>query len=171
MQKCDVEYEEEANSWFSGVLKNLSTATTLVPAATPGTTGVKKTGKQVYSGTVLAKVNLNDRGSNKETWHIEIAAEGVQYQCGDSMGIVPENPTKVVEEILAVAKVDGTKKIAFNNEEVTMYDLLKHKINIIYLTERLVKQYVEITGEDIPSSKMDLLDLFKIYRVKDTALF
>jgi sulfite reductase (NADPH) flavoprotein alpha-component len=171
LQKCDVEYEAEANSWFSGVLKNLSTATTLVPAATPGTTGVKKTGKQIYTGTILAKVNLNDRGSNKETWHIEITAEGVQYQCGDSMGIVPENPTKVVEEILAVAKVDGTKMIVFKNEEITIYDLLKNKINIIYLTERLVKQYAEITGEDIPATKMDLLDLLKIYPVKDAAQF
>jgi sulfite reductase (NADPH) flavoprotein alpha-component len=171
LQKCDVEYEEEANSWFKGVLKSLSTATTLVPASTPATIAAKKTGKQIYTGTVLTKVNLNDRGSNKETFHIEIAADGLQYQCGDSVGIVPENPTKVVEEILAVAKVDGAKKILFKNEEVSIYDLLKYKINIIYLTERLVKQYAEITGEDIPATKMDLLDLLKIYPVKDAAQF
>ena len=172
IQKCDVEYEEEANSWFNNVLKNL---TDLVPAisvvAAPLPAVAKKTGKQIYTGTILTKINLNDRGSNKETWHIEIEAEGVQYQCGDSIGIVPENPTTVVEEIIAVAKVDATKKLVFKNEEVTVYDLLKYKINIIYLTERLVKQYAEITGEDIPATKMDLLDLLKIYPVKDAAQF
>ena len=172
IQKCDVEYEEEANNWFSNILKGLADAapaTSFVAAPLPA--GVKKIGKQIYTGTVLTKINLNDRGSNKETWHIEIAAEGLQYQCGDSIGIIPENPTTVVEEIIAVAKVDGTKKVIFKNEEVTIYDLLKYKINIIYLTERLVKQYAEITGEDIPATKMDLLDLLKIYPVKDAAQF
>lgn len=171
LQKCDLEYEDEANGWFSNVLKSLSTSTKLVPVATPATTGAKKAGKQIYTGTVVTKVNLNDRGSNKTTWHIEIAAEGVQYQCGDSVGIVPENPTAVVEEIIAVTKVDAAKIVVFKNEEVSMYDLLKYKINIIYLTERLVKQYAEITGEDIPATKMDLLDLLKIYPVKDAAQF
>ncbi len=171
IQKCDVEYEEEANSWFSNVLKNLADTTSAAPVTIPLPVVAKKTGKQIYTGTVLTKINLNDRGSNKETWHIEIAAEGLQYQCGDSIGIVPENPTCVVEEIIAVAKVDGTKELVFKNEEVTIYDLLKYKINIIYLTERLVKQYAEITGEDIPATKMDLLDLLKIYPVKDAAQF
>ena len=171
IQKCDVEYEEEANSWFNNVLKNLLDTATAAVVAAPLPVAAKKTGKQIYTGTVLTKINLNDRGSNKETWHIEIAAEGVQYQCGDSIGIVPENPSSVVEEIITVAKVDGTKKLVFKNEEVTIYDLLKYKINIIYLTERLVKQYAEITGEDIPATKMDLLDLLKIYPVKDAAQF
>ena len=171
IQKCDVEYEEEANSWFTNVLKNLTDATQVAPAVAPVPVVTKKTGKQIYTGTIITKINLNDRGSNKETWHIEIAAEGLQYQCGDSVGIVPENPTAVVEEIIALAKVDRTKKVLFKNEEVTIYDLLKYKINIIYLTERLVKQYAEITGEDIPATKMDLLDLLKIYPVKNADQF
>ena len=171
IQKCDVEYEEEANNWFSNIMKNLADTATTLPVVVPLPAVAKKTGKQIYTGTVLTKINLNDRGSNKETWHIELAAEGLQYQCGDSIGIVPENPTAVVEEIIAVAKVDGTKKLVYKNEETTVYDLLKYKINIIYLTERLVKQYAEITGEDIPATKMDLLDLLKIYPVKDTAQF
>ncbi len=172
IQKCDVEYEEEANCWFNNVLKNLTDATTMaVPVMAPPVVVTKKTGKQIYTGTIISKINLNDRGSRKETWHIEIAAEGLQYQCGDSIGIVPENPDAVVKEIITVAKADATKKVLFKNEEVSIYDLLKYKINIIYLTERLVKQYAEITGEDIPATKMDLLDLLKIYPVKNAEQF
>ena len=172
IQKCDVEYEEEANCWFNNVLKNLADATTTaVPVMAPPVVVTKKTGKQIYTGTIISKINLNDRGSRKETWHIEIAAEGLQYQCGDSIGIVPENPDAVVKEIITVAKADATKKVLFKNEEVSIYDLLKYRINIIYLTERLVKQYAEITGEDIPATKMDLLDLLKIYPVKNAEQF
>ena len=177
MQKCDVEYDVEANDWFNTILKNLNDSSTAVTVAEPVTViapvavVAKKVGKQIYTGTILTKINLNDRGSNKRTWHIEIAAEGLQYQCGDSIGIVPENTTAVVEQIISVAKVDAVKKVVFKNEEVTIFDLLKYKINILFLTERLVKQYADITGQDIPATRMDLLDLLRIYPVKDAAQF
>ena len=175
LQKCDVEYEDDANGWFNGVLEKLSNSKT---DASPIETLVnqppvlaKKLGKQSYLGRVITKINLNDRGSSKETWHIEIAAEGIEYQCGDSIGIVPENPSAIVAEIIAVAGVDSSKTVSFKNEEFSFYDLLKHKINIVHLTERLVKQYAEITKQEIPASRMNLLDLLKIYPVKDATQF
>ncbi len=171
MQKCDVEYDVEANDWFNTVLKNLHDTSSIIPVIAPLPAIAKKAGKQIYTGTILTKINLNDTGSNKKTWHIEIAAEGLQYQCGDSIGIVPENATAVVEHIISVAKVNAAKKVIFKNEEVTIFDLLKYKINILFLTDRLVKQYAEITGQDIPATRMDLLDLLRIYPVKDAAEF
>ncbi|MEO6733289.1 MAG: flavodoxin domain-containing protein [Ferruginibacter sp.] len=173
LQKCDVEYDDDANGWFNTVLENLSNKKSNaepVPAVVAPVV-VKKVGKQAHTGTVLTKINLNDRGSSKETWHIEIAAEGIEYQCGDSIGIVPENPTDVVESVIAVSGADAGKVVKFKNEEFTIYNLLKHKINIIHLTERLVKQYAEITQQDIPATRMNLLDLLKIYPVKDAAQF
>jgi len=175
MQKCDVEYEEDANAWFNEVMERLSSPkigtsqndvlVNVAPIAS------KKSGKQTYTGDILTKINLNDRGSNKETWHVEIAAEGVEYSCGDSIGIVPENPSKIVDEILNIVGIDSSKIVNFKNEAFTFYDLLKHKINIIYLTERLVKQYAEITQYEIPIVRMNLLDLLKIYPVKDAEQF
>ena len=172
LQKCDVEYEEDANGWFNTILKNLTAPTVdIIVAPLVIVPPVKKTGKQIYEGKVLTHINLNDRGSTKETYHIELAVDGVEYQCGDSIGIVPENPTAVVEAIIKVAGVDGTKKIEFKNEQYSLYDLLRYKINIIHLTERLVKQYADIVAQDIPAGRMNLLDLLKIYPVKDAAEF
>jgi sulfite reductase (NADPH) flavoprotein alpha-component len=175
LQKCDVEYDEDANSWFNLVLEGLSKKPANGSLETVAVADVnlpaKKIGKLSYTGTVITKINLNDRGSSKETWHIEIAAEGLQYQCGDSIGIVPENPTEVVEEIIAITGADATKTVKFKNEDFTIYNLLKYKINIIHLTERLVKQYADITGQDIPATRMNLLDLLKIYPVKDAPQF
>lgn len=173
LQKCDVEYEDDANGWFNSVLQQLSSGSeTAAPTAIATTTPVtKKAGKQKYIGKIITRINLNDRGSNKETWHIEIAAEGVEYQCGDSIGIVPSNPREVVEAVIAVSGADANKKVSFKNEEVSIYELLENKINIIHLTERLVKQYAEIVQQDIPATRMNLLDLLKIYPVKDAAQF
>ena len=171
LQKCDVEYETEANDWFNNVLQQLSAPKSVQPVVIMAPPAPKKAGKQKYTGTVLTRINLNDHGSNKETWHIEIAAEGVEYQCGDSIGILPENPASVVEAILEVTGADRNQMLHFKNEEVTIYDLLKHKINIIHLTERLVKLYGEIVEQEIPATRMNLLDLLKIYPVKDLAQF
>ena len=171
LQKCDVEYEDDANSWFNNVLQQLSATKEEIPTIEVPVAVAKKTGKQKYTGKILSIINLNDKGSNKETLHIEMEADGVEYQCGDSIGIVPVNPAAVVNEIIELSGADANKKIVFKNEAVTVYDLLKSKINVIYLTERLVKQYAEIVGQEIPATRMNLVDLLKIYPVTDAAQF
>lgn len=171
IQKCDIDYDEDANSWFSGVLKNLVVPPETKPAPVTAAPTVKKTGKQTYTGTVTKNINLNDRGSNKTTWHIEIAAEGLEYQCGDSIGIVPENDSQMVTDIIQLTNADGNKPVEFKKEKVSVYELLKRKANIVYLTERLVQQYATITGHAIPAGRKDLLDLLKQYPVKNAAQF
>lgn len=172
IQKCDVDYEEDAEKWFAGIIKNLE-----VPAAAPVTAPAAviaapaKKGKQTYAGKVLTSINLNDRGSNKETYHIEIAAEGIEYQCGDSIGIVPENDSQLVTDIIAKVNLDGNKSVEFKKEKVTIYELLKRRINIVHLTERLVQLYAAATGHTIAAGRYDLLDLLKQYPVKNAAQF
>lgn len=172
IQKCDVDYDDDADKWFNTIIKNLETPE--APAAAPVvavTAAPVKKGKQQYTGKILHAVNLNDRGSNKETWHIEIAAEGIEYQCGDSIGIVPENDSQLVTDIIAKVNLDGNKSLEFKKEKVTVYELLKRKINIIHLTERLVQQYAAVTGHSIPAGRYDLLDLLKNYPVRNAAQF
>jgi len=172
LQKCDLEYEEEANEWFNNVLKSLTGTEAPALVATPAAVAAPaKKGKQTYTGTVLNSINLNDRGSNKTTWHIEIAAEGLAYKCGDSIGIVPENDSQVVTDIIATINVDGNKSVEYKKEKVAVYELLKRKINIIHLTERLVQQYATATGHTIPAGRADLLNLVKNYPVKNAAQF
>jgi sulfite reductase (NADPH) flavoprotein alpha-component len=170
IQKCDVEYDDDANAWFDTVLKNLTTKKSeavIAPAIAP----VAKKGKQTYAGKVLAAINLNDRGSNKETYHIEIEVGGIEYQCGDSVGIVAENDSQLVTDIIAKANADGNKSLEFKKEKFTIYELLKRKINIVYLTERLVQQYAAVTGHTISAGRADLLELLKKYPVKNVAQF
>ena len=175
IQKCDVEFDEEANQWFATVLKKLgeNKVAVVTPAASPVVPAEKKaTGKKSYTGTVITNINLNDRGSNKETYHIEIAADEVEYEPGDSMGIVPENASIVVEKILSLSKgINAGKKIQYKNETFTIFDLLKYKLNISHLITAVIKRYAAIVGAEIAETKMDLPDLLKAYPVKDTAQF
>jgi sulfite reductase (NADPH) flavoprotein alpha-component len=49
--------------------------------------------------------------------------------------------------------------------------LLRKKLNITYLPERVVTKYARIVQQEIPSIRMDLFNLMKIYPVKDEAQF
>ncbi len=169
LQKCDLEYEEEATVWFDSLINKLSTSKEEVAVVAPIV--AKKIGKQTYTGTVLSNTNLNDHGSDKTTWHIELSADDVQYQCGDSIGIVPENDSQMVTDIIALTNADGNKSVEYKKEKVTVYELLKRRINIVHLTERLVQQYATVTEHSIPAERFDLLDLVKKYPVKNVAQF
>ena len=52
-----------------------------------------------FKAEVLENFNLNGRGSNKETRHLELSLEGsgLTYEPGDALGIYPENDPELVD--------------------------------------------------------------------------
>lgn len=171
LQKCDVDYDIEAEDWFSKVMQALGESSQGEPSLSSEPVIKKTSGKKIYNGKLLAHINLNDIGSNKETFHIEIEAEDVKYLPGDSIGIVPENKKEIVEKIIAITAIDPTINLDHKDELISVYDLLKKKLNILNLPERVVKRYASVVQQEIPATKIDLLDLLKIYSVKDANQF
>ena len=169
LQKCDTDFETDAGAWFEDVLKTLGST----PSTTRSVPVIRKKSnhKKNYPGTILSNINLSGRGSEKQTHHIEIEANDVDYQPGDSIGIVPENPSEIVEAVIQLVNANRNKMMQYREEEITVVDLLKKKLNIVYLPERVVKQYGAIVQQEIPSTRIDLLNLMKIYPVKDAAQF
>ena len=170
LQKCDVDFAEDADAWFTHAMKALSTGASTAPANTAPV--VKKTGgRKTHTGSVLTNINLNDRGSNKATHHIEISGDAVDYLPGDSIGIIPENPLPTVQSIIALAGIGGADAVAYKGEEIPALELLQKKLNIFYLPERVVKKYADLVQQAIPVTRMDLLDLLRIYPVDSAAHF
>lgn len=165
LQKCDVDYEQTAHDWFdqlikSRFVKNESTVTFLSnpQKKIPGS------GKRTYDGSVLTTVNLNDEGSNKETYHIEIqTSEPFYYEPGDSVAIVPLNSVQTIGPILNLLGLDGSEELVYKESTDTIFNLLEKKINIQNLPERVVKQYAELIKEEIPIKRVDLLYLLNTY--------
>ena len=173
LQKCDTDFETDAKTWFDNVLSQLSSP--IAPAAAPHPVSPapmpRYSNKRIHTGTILTNLNLNDRGSGKYTHHIEIAAEAVDYQPGDSLGIIPENPAVTVDAIIILTGTDPQYRHFHRTEEWPVADLLKKKLNIVYLPERVIMKYAAIVRQDIPQTRMGLLDLLKIYPVKDSRQF
>ncbi|MCX8491804.1 MAG: flavodoxin domain-containing protein [Cyclobacteriaceae bacterium] len=160
MCKCDTDYEYSSHQWFDQVVETL---TTEVPVRSEKKLAPPSIQKKYFKGTILSKVNLNGKGSSKETFHIELEASDLVYEAGDSIGILPENPLATVQAIIHATGLDDSKKITFKEQEWTIGEWLTKKVNIFYLPERLVSKYAAIVNQQIPATRIDLLDLVKIY--------
>ncbi len=135
IQKCDVDYEEDAQAWFNKVLQFVENQTAAVATvAEPAPAAKKPTGKKHYHGTIITNINLNDRGSKKATYHIEIGTdEPIAYEPGDTIGIVPNNRNDVVERIISLTGIAADKVIVTAKAKGTVKELLLHNLNICYL--------------------------------------
>lgn len=171
LQKCDIDYEAEAEEWFEKVINSLGNTAQKVQQVVAVPSPKKSSGKKIYTGKILTHINLNDIDSSKQTFHIEIESEEVEYQPGDSIGIIPENKKELVEKIIALTGINAVKNIDYKDQLVSVYDLLRKKLNIANLPERVVKKYAAVVQQEIPSTKIDLIDLLKIYPVKDEEQF
>ncbi|OPB92311.1 diflavin oxidoreductase [Elizabethkingia occulta] len=170
LKRCDIDYEEDAHRWLDHIFEVVQNK-----AASPsqGTAAPKaSSGRKKYQGKVSAIINLNDITSDKETYHIEIETEEpIAYRPGDALGVIPFNPKSVVEEIIGLTGIDPEKQIQTTRVTASAKELLHQHLNISYLLKTTVAQYVQITGQDIPETRLSLLDLLRIYPVKNAEEF
>lgn len=171
LQKCDVDYESDAEKWFEKVVNALKAD--VVPAHSfPVVESKKTSGKKNYAGTIITNINLNDKGSNKQTFHIEIGTEeAIEYEPGDAIAIIPVNKKIIVDHIISVTGIDKNLVLETAKAKGTIEQLLTDKLNICYLLTSAIKKYAAITGQDIPDVRMDLIDLLRIYPVREPSLF
>ncbi|MCY7800302.1 assimilatory sulfite reductase (NADPH) flavoprotein subunit [Bacillus haynesii] len=152
---CDLDYDEPAATWLDGVISSLNEGqeqgTSAAPAqpASPQATG----GETVYSrknpfrAEVLENLNLNGRGSNKETRHLELSLEGsgLTYEPGDALGIFPENDPELVDMLLAELKWDPNVTITVDQgENLSLKEALTSYFEITVLTKKFIQQAAEL---------------------------
>lgn len=168
VQKCDLEYEADADKWFNTVIQSLKLGQEMpVTTNLPRQAGIQIKERKNHTATLLSSFVLNDVGAEHETWHLELTADGADYQPGDSIGIVPENAVEIVDAIIQEIKIGETECTRFKEKEVTIRELLQKKVNIHYLPERIIKKYASIVQQEIPETRIDLLDLLRIYPVNN----
>lgn len=170
LKRCDIDYEQEAHSWTEHILDviNKTKESSQKSALAPKTS----VGRKKYQGKISTIINLNDIGSDKETYHIEIETEdSLVYNPGDALGVLAFNPKQEVDEIIRLTGVDPKKEIKTSKITATIEYLLYKHLNISYLLKNVVTQYAAITGHHIPELRVSLLELLKIHPVKNTDEF
>ena len=181
LAKCDVDYEVSAEIWMNNLLLNLvptSQTQSSVAAGKQEKPVVTYTKKNPFMATVLEKVKITGRDSDKEVYHLELSLEESEliYEPGDSLGIFALNPESLVDQILQKTAFDPEYKVTLENGEMTVREAFLHHLEITILTFDTVKKYYEKTklpdlGKLLDDDKLideylyghDLLDILEDY--------
>lgn len=194
---CDVDFDEPAAEWINRVLQSLTELTAAPGTAAPtaiSAASLSASAESEYSRShpfqaeILENLNLNGRGSERETRHLELSLEGsnLQYEPGDSLGVYPENHPQLVEDLITAMDWRGEEAVATdkNGTERPLREALLRHYEITVLTKPLIEQVAKLTGnsglQELLSAgreaelrayiqERDLLDLVQDYGLKGIA--
>ncbi len=161
LTKADVDFAETVTQWETELQKQFEQ---LQSGAEPNATVKTITNtnhKQNYQGYISHKIVLNDTGSNKKTYHIEISSDDeVQYEPGDALGILPQNSTETIQEILDYFQEDGARSISFQNQTQSLEEILK-RLNVKGLSKKSISNIAILLETNFEEEKADLIFLLK----------
>ncbi|GLC89721.1 assimilatory sulfite reductase (NADPH) flavoprotein subunit [Lysinibacillus piscis] len=149
---CDVDYDEAAAQWFATIQEAL-VQQTATSTATTATVNEAPQGDSTYSrknpfyAEVLENINLNARGSNKETRHIELSIEGANFhfEPGDSIGIQPENDEKLVDALITALQFDSQTSVTVADETLSLKEALQKRLEITVLSKPILEKISAFT--------------------------
>lgn len=181
---CDVDYEEPAAEWLQGVIGSLiessqTQSSSVSPAASQQQAESVYSRSNPFKAEILENINLNGRGSNKETRHLEISLEGsgLTFEPGDSLGIYPENDPALVDLLLHELPWKPEEPVTvkpgdvrpLENALLSFYEItiltkpLLEKINKLSSNEKLQRLLAPDQAEKVREyiKGRDLLDLIR----------
>ncbi|MFS0636116.1 assimilatory sulfite reductase (NADPH) flavoprotein subunit [Mesobacillus foraminis] len=153
---CDLDYDEPAAEWLQGVIGSLNegqggSAAQELTTAAPQAVGTSFSRTNPFKAEVLENLNLNGRGSNKETRHLELSLEGsgLVYQPGDSLGVLPENDPVLVGALLEELKWNPDATVAVKQgDDRSLKNALASYYEITVLTKPLLQKVAELSNNE-----------------------
>lgn len=149
---CDVDFEEAANGWIEQVKAAIATtsASTVVKPTNPiSNINNEYSRNNPFYAEVLEKINLNGRGSNKETIHLELSLEGsgITYEPGDVLAIVPRNNEQIVTLLVSALNFDEVTTVSINGTSTSLKEAL-FDLDITALSKTLLAKFVPFTANE-----------------------
>lgn len=146
---CDVDYEEDAEKWMANVINTIDSAPEGTQSEQVVSESIKSAKEKKYSkanpyqAEVLENINLNGRGSNKETRHIEFLLDnfGEEYEVGDCLVVLPQNDPALVELLMSTLGWDPSDQIQISEDgdTISLEEALTSYFEITKLTKPLLQ--------------------------------
>jgi sulfite reductase (NADPH) flavoprotein alpha-component len=163
--ECDVDYEAAAKNWIDELWDKLGSSDGLtLPIASNG--AASNSHATIVSAPIFDKANpfparllknvlLNRPGSSKEVRHFEIAlgGSGLAYEVGDALGVVPENCSKLVYEMLVAINATGDEPVKVENSILPLHAALTKIFDLAKPSSELLEE----TVKRAPSSELAAL--------------
>jgi len=149
----DVDFEEEIEHWitdFTDVFADIPAGSIQSTVSVNSLKGETYSRKNPFQATVIDKVKITGRDSDKEVYHVELSLEGsgIGYEPGDSVGILANNPPELVEAILEHFGFDGTELVAIKNGTFSLRNVLSEYLEITVINRDVIQKYQERSGND-----------------------
>jgi len=121
--------------------------------------------KNPFPSPLLVHKRLNGEGSAKDTRHFELGLEGsgLEYLCGDSLGVFPQNCPEYVEELLKTLGCDGEEAVAApDGTETSLRQAMEKFYNITIPSKKFLVEFSERANDFMlqnllrPEMKQDL---------------
>ena len=104
-----------------------------------------------FKAHLTENYSLSSAGSNKDTRHlvINLAGSGITYVAGDSLGVVPRNFPRLVDELLPHLGVDPQTPVEQPTGATTAREILISG----YILNRVSKKFVKAVLERLPEGE------------------
>ncbi len=146
---CDVDYEEAAEKWMANVISAIDSTLAGTESEQIVSESIKSDKEKKYSKSnpyeaeVLTNINLNGRGSNKETRHIELLLDnfGEEYEPGDCLVVLPQNDPALVDLLVRTLGWSPDTQVLINEDGDTLNleEALTSHFEITKLTKPLLE--------------------------------
>jgi sulfite reductase (NADPH) flavoprotein alpha-component len=161
---ADVDYQAAASKWIEAALAKIAgtTATAAEPAGSVAASVASVASSTIQPSThsaiteftrenpwparVLESIQLNGRGSDKETYHIELdlAGSGLRFAPGDALAVRPRNHEPLVEEVLRAARLSDSTPVQLGAESLPLAAALASRRELTVLTRDVLERYAAL---------------------------
>lgn len=154
---CDLDYDDQVSQWIGQVVEAMAQNTPSkqleyqnIPVAVAAGEKSAYDKNNPFYAEVLESINLNGRGSNKKTQHLELSLEGsgLTYEPGDSVGILPENDANLVTALQLSLGFEGSEVVTVKNHSKSLNEALTLHFEITVLTKPLLQKLAVFSEND-----------------------
>lgn len=159
---CDVDYDEEVNTWTTRIVETLKDELTqsVEPLANVVNLSVGDAAKSQYdkknpyTAQLLVSQKITGRDSAKNVAHVEIdlTDSGLSYQPGDALGVWFENSPQLVDELLTALSLSADEqiklKVSGNETTLAIRTALIEQLEITQTAPSFVEFWANVSGDE-----------------------
>lgn len=139
---CDIDFRPQALQWIRNVYTSLSGKGIIE------TSHNTMEDRKWVTAHIACKYQLYRNSYDRDCYHLSFHTKeaGFIYQPGDCIGIMPQNDSSLVNQVLQVFGFTGTELVETFEGAKNIKELLTHGVEISSVTQAILERYAQYTS-------------------------
>jgi len=152
--ECDVDYDTRATPWVEQAVglaraelgdaaPQLASVTVLHAPAAP-----LASREAPLEVEVVTNQRITARDADRDVRHLELALPDrhFEYEAGDAIGIAVDNPPLIVDQVLALTRLDAAEPVTIDGATAPLADWLSSRREVARIARPLLERLAERSG-------------------------